>query len=211
MNLNRYYKNLYTTPVDNLFKIFIEKFESVLNKHAPLKELSRTEMKFRSKPWLTTRISNSIKTKNTLYKESKKRNSPESFQRYKNVQKQFNSCEANAKKVWQGINDLLRRKKNRTFSLTKIIATDGRIITDANEICNYVNDYFFTIGSRMASSISVPTDADIHYKSLIRFNSKNLFLMPITHNETLTIINCLDSSKSSGAHNIPVKFIKLSL
>ena len=46
-------KNLYTTPVDNLFKIFIEKFESVLNKHAPLKELSRTEKKFRSKPWLT--------------------------------------------------------------------------------------------------------------------------------------------------------------
>jgi len=37
-------KNLYTTPVDNLFKIFIENFESVLNKHAPLKELSRTEM-----------------------------------------------------------------------------------------------------------------------------------------------------------------------
>jgi len=65
-------KNLYTIPVGNLFKIFIEKFESVLNKHAPLKELSRTEMKFRSKPWLTKGIMNSIKTKNALYKESKK-------------------------------------------------------------------------------------------------------------------------------------------
>jgi len=48
-------KNLYTTPVGNLFKIFIEKFESALNKAAPLKELSRTEMKFRSKPWLKKR------------------------------------------------------------------------------------------------------------------------------------------------------------
>jgi len=47
-------------------------------------------------------------------------------------------------------------------------------------------------------------------KSLIRLNSQNLFLMPITHNEILAIINCLDSSKSSGAHNIPLKFIKLS-
>jgi len=45
----------------------------------------------------------------------------------------------------------------------------------------------------MASSISVPTDADIHYKSLIRFNSQNLLLMPITNIEILTIINCLDS------------------
>jgi len=62
----------------------------------------------------------------------------------------------------------------------------------------------------MASSISVPTDADIHYKSSFRFNSQNLFLMPITHNEILTITNSLDSSKSSGAHNIPAKLIKLS-
>ena len=77
----------------------------------------------------------------------------------------FETNKANAKKVWQGINDLLRRKKNRTFSLTKIFATDGRIITDGKEICNYVNDYFSTIDSCMASSISVPTNADIHYKS----------------------------------------------
>jgi len=31
-------KNIYTTPVDNLFKIFIESFELVLNKHTPLKK-----------------------------------------------------------------------------------------------------------------------------------------------------------------------------
>ena len=114
----------------------------------------------------------------------------------------FETNRANAKKVWQGINDLLRRRKYRTFFLTKIIATDGRMITDGNKLCSYVSDYFSTIGSRMASSISVSTDADNHYKSLIGFNSQNLFLMPITHNEILTIINCLDSSKSSGAHNI---------
>jgi len=40
-------------------------------------------MKFRSKPWLTKVIWNSIKTENTLYKKSIKRKSPESFQRYK--------------------------------------------------------------------------------------------------------------------------------
>ena len=45
----------------------------------------------------------------------------------------FETNKANAKKVWKGINDLLRRRKNKTFSLTKIIATDGRIITDGNE------------------------------------------------------------------------------
>jgi len=64
----------------------------------------------------------------------------------------------------------------------------------------------------MASSISVSTDADIHYKSLICFNSQTIFPMPITHNEILTIINCLVSSKHSGAHTVTAaKFIKLSV
>jgi len=34
--------------------------------------------------------------------------------------------------------------------------------------------------------------------------------MPITHNEIITVINCVGSSKSSGAHNIPAKLIKFS-
>ena len=91
-------KNLYITPGSYLFKIFIEKFESVLNKHALLKELSRTELKFRSEPWLTKGIRNSTKTKNTLYKISKKRNSPERFQRYKMYRNSFNSFEGKVQK-----------------------------------------------------------------------------------------------------------------
>jgi len=68
----------------------------------------------------------------------------------------FETNKANAKNVWQGINDLLRRTENRTFPHTKNIATDSQIITDGSEISNFVNDYFSTIGSRMASNISVP-------------------------------------------------------
>ena len=64
-------RNLYTTPVGNLFRIFIEKFESVLNKHAPLKELSRTEKKFRSKPWLTKGLGILLKPKIHYIKKAK--------------------------------------------------------------------------------------------------------------------------------------------
>jgi len=120
-------KNLYSAPVDNLFRIFTENFVLVLNKHPSLKEPSRTEMKFRNKPWLTKRIRISIKTKNTLYKKWNKRTSTKSFQRYKMYRKNlthlkekskelyynnlFETNKANARKVLQGINDLLRRKK----------------------------------------------------------------------------------------------------
>ena len=66
-----------------MFKIVVGNFESVLNKHAPLKELSRTEMKFRNKPWLTKKLGILSKPKIRYVKKAKKRNSPESFQRYK--------------------------------------------------------------------------------------------------------------------------------
>ena len=84
-------------------------------------------MKFRKKPWLTKRIRISIKTKNTLYKKWNKRTSTKSFQRYKMYRNNlthlkekskelyynnlFETNKANARKVLQGINDLLRRKK----------------------------------------------------------------------------------------------------
>jgi len=35
----------------------------------------------------------------------------------------FETNKANAKQVWQGINDLLRRRKNQTFSLIKVLRT----------------------------------------------------------------------------------------
>jgi len=117
-------------------------------------------MKFRNDPWLTRGTRNSIKTKNALHKIHQK-----AFSDIKYTETVINSCagkvkklyynnlfetnKVNPKKVWQGINDFLRRKKNSTFSLTKIIATAGRIISDSNEMCNYVNDYFSTIGSRI--------------------------------------------------------------
>ena len=51
------------------FKDFIQIFHNVINKNAPMKNLSRKEKHFRQKPWIAGAIKKSIKTKNKHYRE----------------------------------------------------------------------------------------------------------------------------------------------
>ena len=50
------------------YSIFHKKFQSLLNKHAPLRFLSRREVKLKQKPWITKGILKSIKVKRNLLK-----------------------------------------------------------------------------------------------------------------------------------------------
>ncbi|EDO49528.1 predicted protein [Nematostella vectensis] len=55
--------------VNDYFDSFYASVERIIDKHAPLKKLSRKEIKFLSKPWITTGIKHSIAIKNKLYKQ----------------------------------------------------------------------------------------------------------------------------------------------
>ena len=50
------------------FKHFIDTFQITLNKHAPLRDLTRREKKLRRKPSITHDVFNIINAKNKLYK-----------------------------------------------------------------------------------------------------------------------------------------------
>ena len=52
---------------DNLFSSFYNKFNKLVNKHAPMKTISNRKAKQLSKPWITKGIRISIKVKNKLY------------------------------------------------------------------------------------------------------------------------------------------------
>ena len=47
-----------------MFDYFYSKISQIVNKHIPIKQLSRRELKFKSKPWIT-----SAEVKNNLYKK----------------------------------------------------------------------------------------------------------------------------------------------
>ena len=52
---------------DELFNQFISQIKSIINKHAPLKQMSRKELKLRRKPWITTDIIRTSKRTKIYY------------------------------------------------------------------------------------------------------------------------------------------------
>ena len=48
---------------------FLTKIQDITNKHAPLRNLIRKEMKLKTKPWLTKGLLKSISIKNKLFKK----------------------------------------------------------------------------------------------------------------------------------------------
>lgn len=53
----------------NMFKSFHSKISSIIKKHIPVKELSRREIKLKSKPWISKALLKSIQIKNNYYKK----------------------------------------------------------------------------------------------------------------------------------------------
>ena len=53
--------------VDVLFSSFYNKFNTIVNIHAPMKEASSRKRKVLSKPWVTTGLKVSVRMKNKLY------------------------------------------------------------------------------------------------------------------------------------------------
>ena len=105
--------------VDDQFSSFYKQLNKVVQKHAPLKVVSKRKIKQLAKPWITKGIRTSIKIKNRLYKTG---NCSE-YKSYRNKiitltrlsKKQyyfdfFNENVKNIKKTWQGINKLLNNR-----------------------------------------------------------------------------------------------------
>ena len=56
------------TDVNTLFQSFYDRIAEIINKYAPIRKLSRKEIKSLSKPWVTPGIKTSIRNKEGFYK-----------------------------------------------------------------------------------------------------------------------------------------------
>ena len=70
---------------DKLFDSFYDKISEIVDLHVPVIQLSKKEMKIKSKPWMTPAIQISISKKNKLYKNYLKTKFVHYYTRFKNV------------------------------------------------------------------------------------------------------------------------------
>ena len=128
-----------------MFSTFYNKFNRLVNKHAPLKTLSGRKAKRFSKPWITRGIRRSIKTKNKSFLSD----DTEKYKLCRNhiltltllrkklyFHEYFETNLSSIKKTWEGINNLLNRRRNRK-SVSKIKKPDNSGFTqDPSQIAS---------------------------------------------------------------------------
>ena len=138
---------------------------------APLKTVwISAKCKFKE-PWMSKGIETSSRKNTDLYKATLKSDvTPEirdKYVKYRNYynrlkrsakmnyyKQQVEESKTNTKMLWQTINAVINKKKNKG-SIIPFITVDGIRIYDSNKIADEFGKFYSTLGSNLASKITV--------------------------------------------------------
>ena len=210
------------SDVNTVFQNFYLCISGIINKHAPLRKLTRKEIKSLSKPWVAPGIKASIRLKEKFYKRFLETRNIYFLTKYKfyrnkitqllKVSKQnyyhnyFIANSKNIKKTWAGIKELITLKPNGFNSPSKIVVGNN-VITDSKAIASAFNKYFSDIGRNLAEDIP---QVDIDPLDFLGPSQADSFMFfPVSAVEIENEITRLNSSKASGPFSIPVCLLKL--
>ena len=205
------------------FSEFYTKLDSAHRKHITIDKVLKSKRNKFDKPWITTGLAISCKTKNRLhYKWIKSRGTTTENVRkveYKNYRSKLrnlirvseinyfkskftNSC-GDIKKAWSVINSIRCKKKSTKFPSFSDV--NGTIITSRRSICSEFNNYFVNVADKLNKSKYTTIQPHDFKQFLSNPSSSSIFLSSITSAEIIDIINKLDSRKSN---NISPKLLK---
>ena len=171
------------------------------------------------KPWLSDELKENIKTKNKLYRISRKNPTLKNEILYKEFNKTvvhslkraekeyyaelFEKYKCNLKKSWQLIRRLIN--KNKQGSIQSTFKYKGKDITDKFEIAEHFNNFFINVGPSTAAKIPRSNHDPSHY---MKGNySMSFYVTPVTQEEINMIIKNLKDS-SSGWDEFSAQVIK---
>ena len=172
--------NLNEKNVDLSTNNFLNAMNSLLNKYAPFKKISKYKLKFKTKPWITFGIQKSISVKNKLLKKFINKKDPqikaechEKYKKYRNLlstllkeskqiyyTKHFESNWNNIRNTWKGITTIISIK-NITTSIPHSIEFNNRTI-----MSNVFNNYVTSIAEKTK-----------HYRDYLSSTNTNTFFL----------------------------------
>ena len=220
-------QNNHSHNIDNYWNEFLKVFQNTINKHAPIKTLTKKETRLRRKPWITKEILKCIRYKNQLLKriiKSKNKTRIKYFRNYRNnlnkvikkSQKNYyknliSKSSNNSKNLWKTINNLTNRNRKETF-IEKIKDADGNIYQEKDRISNILNDYFVSmVEDLMRGRVQeCEVGKDTVRLGTVRRVQKSFFLKPITSNFIENFINKMKIRKSNRTNAPKTIFLKAS-
>ena len=208
------------SDIDTSFSLFYRKINNLVNKHAPIRLLSKRRLKQMQKPWITPGIQCSIKVKNKLFSQG----DADKYRYYRNkicqlirISKKlyynhyFELNIQNMKKTWKGINTLINNNKkiSKTITRLKNPFKNGEFESDTESLSNIINMHFASIGPKLASKI--PT-SNKHFTDYLRnIDLKDsFFFTPVVRQEIENEIVTLPRNKAYGLYSCPIDLLKAS-
>ena len=194
-----------------------------MNRHTPYKKLTSKEVKLSQKPWISGRLIKMIKIKNKLFYRKKRQPNNNNVKILYNIfrnrvnrellkskkeyySKYFEDNNKNSKMVWEGIRSIININNTKSSSISQL-KVNNKIIDNAKEIAESLNDYFVNVGPNTDKNI--PHNPVINTEKYMQTRIQYNFLIDnITEDEVLDVINQCEN-KSTGPQSIPVNLLKL--
>ena len=211
------------------FNSFYESINRLLDKHMPLRKITKKEHKMKFKPWITNDILNKIKAKNKLFNRYTKCKNPvlktDIFSLYKHHRNQlveiiklskkdfyqnyFTENNKNLRKIWKGIKEIVNIK-TKSHDLPSCLTVNNSNVTDPLQISNQFNSYFSSIADNILKKNKFHGN-----KSFSDFlsdplpNSISDDFLPTNEKEICDLITQLKTNKGTGPNSIPTKILHL--
>ena len=209
------------TEVNSSYNTFTTNYQNLFDKYFPYVRISRKA--FKSKPFITRGIKNSIKHRNRLYKKylDNPNDLNESiWKRFRNktgeiikraealyYRKIISDHNNSSKNLWNTFGKILNNKKVK-HSKIESLNLNGVNLTEPKNITESFNNFFSEIGGNLAKNF--PTN-DSQFKNYLGAPvTHSMYLRPTSVKEILRTVKSLKNSNSLGHDNFPTKFIKLS-
>ena len=203
--------------INKTFSNFYNKLNKTINHHAPLKRISKRSEKQLKKPWITNGIRKAIKIKNQLLYQGNTsrykfyRNKIQTLTRVSKrqyYQRYFENNFSSIKKTWEGINELINRKKKSSKAITCLqCPLSNRMTYNEREFPNIFNKYFTTVGNNLASKMPNSQIPFTHYLPN-NHNSSSFVFTPILHHEIEEEIMSVPMKKAHGLYSCPIRILK---
>ena len=204
----------------------LTKMNTILDKHLPLKKLSKQEMLQRDRPWITKELTKSIKIKNVTHEKLSRAKDQIRKEELRNIYKTcknkitkftrlskanhynrfFIENKTNFLKVWQGIKSVINTKSSKTKQSITTLKINDKIISNKKEIAETINKFFVEIPQKIESKIK---QSKKDFKQYLGNPSPDIFFLnPTNPKEVELKISSLKNSKANGPNSLPTKIQK---
>ena len=206
--------------VNEIYRILYEKLIALLNLFFPKVKLSRKKAK--DKDWITIGIKRAIKQRHNLFHIQLKDPTTENkdkWRTYRNrldkiikstqreyYKKQIKQHDNNCVGLWKTLGSIIS-KKNKQTTINNL-TINGNTINDPNQIADVLNNFFSSIGPKLASKFQTKDDNSF-MKFMGESNERSMFLHETNPNEVQKLIENLKIKKSAGFDELSAKFLNI--